>query len=363
MKGGEYLIVGVPGVALDDKTRALVEEIQPGGFILFGRNIKSAVQLRRLIDDLRSCVRHEPVVTIDQEGGRVSRLKEIGAEPPSAKQLRDKGDVSLVVRHGELMGQLLRLFGFNLNLCPVLDVSFDDEADNSLKNRTWGRSAAEVLKNAEAFARGMRSVGILNNGKHFPGYSAAAVDPHHELPEIPRTRAELEACEWIPFRSMLTELDSLMIGHICNRYLDPTGTASSLSRPIIHGILREEWGYQGLIMSDDLDMGAIINQYGVAEAVTQAMLAGNDMLLLCHRLEVAREAALVLGELPASRALEAKNRIGALRAKLATPGEFSVQCHQEVDARVYALREETLGVEAAKKRSADDGKRSPVETF
>lgn len=183
--GGQYLIIGVPGAELDAETRHAIEEIQPGGFILFGRNIKSPVQLRTLIDDLRASVRHEPVITIDQEGGRVSRLKEIGSEPPSAVQLRNKGDLALITEHGRLTGRLLRLFGFNLDLCPVLDVSFDDDADNSLKNRTYGRDPEEVIRCAGAFNKALRAEGILSCGKHFPGYSAAAVDPHHDLPRSP----------------------------------------------------------------------------------------------------------------------------------------------------------------------------------
>src|SRR5476651_1193956 len=142
MKGGHYILMGVPGIELDAKTAAIIREVQPAGFILFGRNIKAPAQLRQLIDDLRGEVKHVPVVTIDQEGGRVSRLKECGSEPPSAKQLRDRGD--------------LRLIGFNLNLAPVVDVSFNGDLDNSLKNRTWGLDPKTVTQNAGAFNRTMR---------------------------------------------------------------------------------------------------------------------------------------------------------------------------------------------------------------
>ncbi|MFM7245710.1 MAG: glycoside hydrolase family 3 N-terminal domain-containing protein, partial [Planctomycetaceae bacterium] len=132
---GQLLLVGIPGPALNADTAALLRRVQPGGFILFGRNIQSPEQLRRLTDDLRDLSAVEPVITIDQEGGRVSRLRLIGEEPPSAQQLRDRCDAELVRRHGDLTARLLRLFGFNLDLCPVLDISFDDEADNSLRGR------------------------------------------------------------------------------------------------------------------------------------------------------------------------------------------------------------------------------------
>ncbi len=137
---GQLILTGVPGTELDSETAALFRRVQPGGFILFGRNIQSARQLRKLIDDLRDLSEIEPIITIDQEGGRVSRLRLIGNEPPNAQQLRDRNDVALVRRHGEITGQLLRLFGFNLDLCPVLDISFDDEADNSLRGRCYGKT-------------------------------------------------------------------------------------------------------------------------------------------------------------------------------------------------------------------------------
>src|SRR5438034_700809 len=129
---GQLIMTGVPGKELDGKTATLFRKVNPGAFILFGRNIESAPQLRKLIDDLRDLSEIEPIITIDQEGGRVSRLRLIGNEPPNAQQLRDSNDLELIKRHGDITGRLLRLFGFNLDLCPVLDISFDDDAENSL---------------------------------------------------------------------------------------------------------------------------------------------------------------------------------------------------------------------------------------
>ncbi len=196
---GQLLLTGVPGTELDAETAALFRRVQPGGFILFGRNIKARVQLRKLIDDLRDLSEIEPIITIDQEGGRVSRLRLIGNEPPNAQQLRDKNDIELVRRHGEITGRLLRLFGFNLDLCPVLDISFDDEADNSLRGRCYGKTVEQVVRLAGAFNDALREEGIASCGKHFPGYSAATVDAHHDLPKIERTREELERDELAVF--------------------------------------------------------------------------------------------------------------------------------------------------------------------
>jgi beta-N-acetylhexosaminidase len=308
-------------------------------------------------------VKHEAVVTIDQEGGRVSRLKECGSEPPSARELREKGDLRLIERHGALTGEILRLFGFNLNLAPVVDVSFDGDFENSLKNRTWGLDAKTVTQNAGAFNRTMREQGVLSCGKHFPGYSRAAVDPHHELPIVARSRKELQEDEWKAFLALAPELDSIMVGHANYPSLDDSGCPSSLSRKIVHGILREEWGYRGTVISDDLDMGAIVGHYGLAESVTRAVEAGNDLVLLCHRPELIPEAARALETISPARAAEAEKQIAQLREKLDPPHPFTRDAHVEVDRRIYQLRVDTLGLEAAAARSVDDGKRSPVETF
>jgi beta-N-acetylhexosaminidase len=363
MRGGNYILMGVLGMELDAATAAIIREVQPAGFILFGRNIKTASQLRKLIDDLCGEVKHRPVMTIDQEGGRVSRLKECGTEPPSAKQLRERGDLALIERHGRLTGEILRLFGFNLDLCPVLDVSYAGDIDNSLKNRTWGLTPDEVVRNAGVFTKAMRGQGILSCGKHFPGYSRAAVDPHHELPVVARSRAELEGDEWIAFRALLDQMDSMMVGHANYPALDDSGFPSSLSRRIIHGILREEWGYRGTVISDDLDMGEIVGHYGLAESVTRAVEAGNDLVLLCHRPELISEAAKALETVSPARAAEAEKQVASFLAQLQSAHDFSVAAHAAIDARIMQLRIDTLGADGAAQRSADDGKRSPVETF
>ena len=192
---GQLIMTGVPGKELDAETARLFRRVQPGAYILFGRNLESATQLRKLIDDLRDLSDIEPIITIDQEGGRVSRLRRIGNEPPNAQQLRDKNDIDLIRRHGDITGRLLRLFGFNLDLCPVLDISFNDDAENSLYGRCYGKDVEQVVRNAGAFNEAMRGQGIASCGKHFPGYSAATSDAHYQLPWIDRTREELDLNE------------------------------------------------------------------------------------------------------------------------------------------------------------------------
>src|SRR5438067_6405089 len=238
---GQLILTGVPGYELDSKSAALFRRIQPGGFILFGRNIKSAPQLRKLIDDLRDLSEAEPIITIDQEGGRVSRLRLIGNEPPNAQQLRDKNDVALVRRHGKITGQLLRIFGFNLDLCPVLDISFDNEADNSLRGRCYGKNVEQVVRLAGAFNDALREQGILSCGKHFPGYSAATVDAHHDLPKIDRSREQLDQEELAVFKQFSGTVDSMMICHGWYPAFNMSKRPASLSRKIVTDLLRQEF--------------------------------------------------------------------------------------------------------------------------
>ena len=360
---GQLLLVGVPGTTLDAEAAAFFRSLQPGGYILFGRNIRSPAQLRKLIDDLRDLSRVEPIITIDQEGGRVSRLKLIGNEPPNARQLRDKGDPTLIRRHGDITGRLLKLFGFNLDLCPVLDISFDDEADNSLRGRCYGRSAAEVIANAQHFNAALRATGVLSCGKHFPGYACATFDPHHGLPVIVRSREELEGNELAVFREFVGKVDSMMIAHINLSGLDSGGLPASLSPTLIRRLLREEMGFDGVVMTDDLDMGAILNHYGFEETIQKGITAGNDLLMICHRIELAAQAKTLLESLPADVVESGLERIARFKTRLVPPEEFSQAAFQTLDAEVWDLRVRTLGSQLAAERSPEDGRRSPVEIY
>lgn len=381
---GQLILCGVPGKELDASSAKLFRRVQPGGFILFGRNIESASQLRKLIDDLRDLSEVEPIITIDQEGGRVSRLRLIGNEPPNAQQLRDKGDLELIRRHGDITGRLLRLFGFNLDLCPVLDISFDDDADNSLRGRCYGKTVAQVVRNAAAFNEAMQGQGIASCGKHFPGYSAATSDAHYQLPRIDRSREELDENELAVFRAFAGRggspnrlgaievsrpylgkgmVDSMMICHGWYPCFEPKKTPATLSRRIITDLLRTELGFDGLIMTDDLDMGAILTGYTLEDTIRLVIAAGNDLAMICHRIPEIENVHRILGTLPRKQIDRALKSVARFKKNLVPPDEFSEAAFHRIDDEIWELRVATLGEERAAIRSGEDGKLSPVERY
>jgi beta-N-acetylhexosaminidase len=360
---GQLILTGVPGTELDHESAELFRRVQPGGYIIFGRNIKSAPQLRRLLDDLRGLSKVEPIITIDQEGGRVSRLRLIGNEPPNAQQLREKGDAELVRQHGDITGRILRLFGFNLDLCPVLDISFDDDADNSLRGRCYGKTVDEVIRMAGTFNDAMRGQGIASCGKHFPGYSAATLDAHHELPKIERTRAQLDSEELAVFRHFAPCVDSMMICHGWYPSFEPRKMPASLSHRIVTKLLREEFGFDGLIMTDDLDMGAILNEYDLDETIELALAAGNDLAMICHRVAAIDKVHMTLRRLPHAHIDRALKSVDTFKQKLIKPDPFSEESFRKINEEIWDLRVAVMGEERAKVLSVEDAARSPVELY
>jgi len=365
MKGdsiGQLIMTGVPGKELDAETAQLFRRVQPGAYILFGRNLANATQLRKLIDDLRELSDIEPIITIDQEGGRVSRLRRIGNEPPNAQQLREKNDIDLIRRHGDITGRLLRLFGFNLDLCPVLDISFNDDAENSLHGRCYGTDVEQVVRNAGAFNEAMREQGIASCGKHFPGYSAATSDAHFQLPRIERTREELDLNELAVFRQCVRDVDSMMICHGWYPCFEPQPKPATVSRRIVTELLRNEFAFDGLIMTDDLDMGAILIRYRLDDTIRLCLEAGNDMMMLCHRVPEIETVHKILTTLPSDQIERAQQHIGNFKKNLSPPQKFSESAFQEINRKIADLRTAVVGEEAPG-RVLTERQISPVERF
>ena len=203
----------------------------------------------------------------------------------------------------------------------------------------------------------------MSCGKHFPGYAAAVEDPHHSFPVIERSRAEMEANELAVFRHFAPLVDSMMIGHIHYGSLDPERRPASLSPVMIDGLLRGEMGFEGLVMTDDLDMGAIIDTTSFEDMLGLGLAAGNDLLMICHRVEMLDQARAVLKKQPSDLLAASLGRVAAFKEKMAPSTDFSPAAFEAINRDIWALLVATLGEEKACEKSLEDGKRSPVELY
>ncbi len=341
-KIGQLLYIGLPGTELDADARALVSDIQPGGVIIFGRNVESAPQLRSLLDGVRELVRVEPLLGIDQEGGLVDRLRKICTPMPAARTIRQHGDLAAARALGRLTGEVLRLLGFNMNFAPVLSIMTDDRdlLSNGLYSRSFGRSPGEVLGYTMVYLRGLQRTGCLGCAKHFPGIGAGEVDSHQEMPIIRLSHDDLIAQDLAPYIELFQREDNIvravMVSHggfpniidirrgLTGGLLEP----ASINYEIVTGLLREELGYKGLVVTDDLEMGAIARHCKIEEAALRAVLAGEDMLLICARPDIIRRGRAALleaareGRLTEERINASLERIATFKALTQPPPPF-----------------------------------------
>ncbi|MDQ2659213.1 MAG: glycosyl hydrolase, partial [Verrucomicrobiota bacterium] len=227
----------------------------------------------------------------------------------------------------------------------------------------YGKGVAQVVRLASAFNDALREEGIASCGKHFPGYSSAEVDAHHDLPKIERSLKQLEANELAVFRQCAARVDSMMICHGWYPCFEPTRLPASFSSRIVTELLRDDLKFEGLIMTDDLDMGAIYNEYSLDDTICHSLAAGNDLAMICHRIDAIEEARTALRNVPAARADAALESVRRFKAKMVAPDAFSEDAFAALDAEVWTLRVAVLGDERARERSPEDGKRSPVETY
>ena len=325
MTHGSLLLLGLSGPELTPDEEALFRKLKPAGYILFTRNIVTAEQTRRLTDRLRDLSIDPPILAIDQEGGRVTRTREIAPAPPAPPALAATGDMRKIAEAGALTGDLLRMLGFNLNLAPVLDLDHFPEAQNALPGRCWGRDPQRVIDHAGQWNRWLRKRSVASCAKHFPAGGRAQSDPHHDFPSSDATLTELLREDIIPYTALMPELDAIMLAHVEFPNIDP-GFPASLSSKIVTQILRNQLGFdRHLVLTDDLDMDAIARRYGRGPDAKLAIQAGNDLAMICHRLESATVAAEAIGELPHCVLDEAEERVERFRRKLQSPVTWSEQ--------------------------------------
>ena len=355
---GQFFYIGLTGTELDADTRALIQEVQPGGVIIFGRNVRSPQQLRELLDGVRELVPTNPLLGVDQEGGLVDRLRKIFTPMPSARTIRQHGDLAASRALGRITGEALRLLGFNMNFAPVMSIMTDerDLLSNGLYSRSFGRSPGEVLGYTTVYLRGLQETGIVACLKHYPGIGAGEVDSHEQMPMVTLSHDDLMAQDLAPYIELFQRRDDrvrcVMVSHggfpnidivkgITGGLLEP----ASLSHNIVTNLLRGELGYQHLVLTDDLEMGAIAKHCEIEAAVVRAFLAGNDMMLICAHPETIRRGYHSLlgmagnGKLPKDRLRASLKRIAALKLITKPPPAFD-------EEKFKALSEETTTLNA-----------------
>jgi beta-N-acetylhexosaminidase len=319
MIDGALLLLGIPGPELTPDQAALFRKLQPAGYILFTRNIVTPQQTRKLTDDLRDLSRDLPIIAIDQEGGRVTRTTAIAPAAPSAPALAARADYGKTADAAVHTADLLRLLGCNLNFAPVLDLDHFPDQPNALRGRSWGRDPQHVINFAGHWNRWHRKRSVATCAKHFPAGGRAHSDPHHDLPSSPATLDELLREDVIPYTALMPELDAIMLAHVEFPHIDPDLPAS-LSSHFIRRFLRDQLGFDHhLVLTDDLDMGAIACRYGRGDDVKLAITAGNDLAMICHRGDTAETAAQAIAGLPLSMRDDARDRIDRFRRKKIHP--------------------------------------------
>jgi len=353
---GQFLFIGLPGTELDSDTRALINDVKPGGVIIFGRNVASPQQLRGLIDGVREMSPAPLLVGIDQEGGLVDRLRRIFTPMPAARSIRQHGDLAAARALGCITGETLRMLGFNINFAPVMSIMTDDRdlLSNGLYSRSYGRSPGEVLGYTTVYMRGLQRAGCIGCLKHFPGIGAGEVDSHEEMPVVRLSRDDLIAQDLAPYIELFQRRDDrvrcVMVSHggfpnidikeeMTGGLLEP----ASLNYNIVTKLLREELGYKHLVITDDLEMGAIARHYEIGDAAVRAALAGEDMLLICASPEKIRRGYEALfeaaekGRLPESRIRESLHRITRTKAIAEPPLPLDLERFQFLSDSIEKL--------------------------
>jgi beta-N-acetylhexosaminidase len=294
---GQLLLVGFDGQQVPVELKSLAREFELGGVVLFARNIAEPEQVAELCYEVGRLVPDlPPWVSVDQEGGRVARLGAPFTEWPAAVTLGRSGDASLAARFGRAMASELRAVGITLDLAPVLDVHTNPQ-NSVIGDRAISGKVEDVARLGAAVVRAMQEAGVAACGKHFPGHGDTTTDSHVELPLVEHPPERLRAVEFLPFKAAIEAgVASIMTAHVLVPALDSERPAT-LSKRIVTGVLRDELGYEGLILSDDLVMKAIANEYTVPAAAVLAVEAGCDGLLICqntdHQVQGAALEALI----------------------------------------------------------------------
>lgn len=334
-KVGQLLVIGVEGTSFSSEMDNLIRNYHVGGVIIMGRNVATTNEILQLINGIKKAneLNKTPLfLSVDEEGGRVSRLPVGIPKLPTSAQIGKLNDESVSYRAGTYLAGVLNEFGYNMNFAPVLDVN-SNPRNPVIGNRSFGSDPYQVAKLGISTMHGMMDNGIIPVVKHFPGHGDTVVDSHKALPKVETTLEALRNVELVPFQKAIEEgADAVMVAHILFPALDPD-YPSSMSKAIITGLLRNEMKFEGVIITDDLTMGAIANDYIIPEAAVQSFIAGSDLLLVVCDYEVQLNTfnafikAIETGEITEERLNESIKRILTLKEKYSVSDEV----HEKVD--------------------------------
>jgi len=322
-KVGQMILAGIDGTEIDDKMRAMIAGQHVGGIILYKNNFTDLKGSVALVNDLKKANDGNPAplfMSVDQEGGKVSRLPKDFVAMPDAAKVGKTGDPELAREMGRLLSAQLKLLGFNMDFAPVLDV--DSNPDNPvIGSRSFGSDAHLVSDMGVAVMEGLQKNGTVPVVKHFPGHGDTSVDSHLDLPVVDKTTEQLKELEWLPFQAAIDKgADAVMVAHILFPRIDPDAPAS-FSKVIIGEHLRGTFGFGGVVITDDMTMGAIADHYGIEDAALLSVEAGTDILLVAHGYDTEKKvydkllSAVRSGRLPESRIDESVRRILTLKLK------------------------------------------------
>lgn len=278
---GQLLIIGFDGTEMSSQLSSLLGRIQPSGVILFARNIVSGTQTYKLLRDCQSCLSTPLFTCVDMEGGKVDRIRDALGPSPSAADVFATGDRKLFRKHGAILGQACRALGFNTDLAPVVDL-ISEASRKVMNSRAVSADPREATIYAREFLTGLHSAGVLGAIKHFPGLGGANLDTHHELPSVERSWKEIWNEDLQPYRALRREAAMVLVSHAAYPTVTRDRTPASLSRKWITDVLRKKVGYGGLVISDDLEMGAVLKTAPIKQAAVQHIRAGGDLALICH---------------------------------------------------------------------------------
>jgi beta-N-acetylhexosaminidase len=318
---GQLLFLGFHGLRAPAPLLERVREGRVGGVVLFRRNVETPPQLRALVAELREAAPAGAplLVAIDQEGGRVQRLRAPWTEWPPMRRVAARGGVAATRQVAAALARELRDLGIRLDFAPVVDLD-TNPANPVIGDRSFGASPAEVGRHAAAFVGALQAAGVAACAKHFPGHGDTSQDSHLELPRLGHDLERLRRLELAPFRAAVAAgVASVMTAHVLFPALDPERPAT-LS-PAVLRLLREELGFEGVVFGDDLEMRAVADRWPIGESVRLALEAGVDALLVCSDAALGEQALAALEALPARLVAEPLRRVAALKSRYAAAGE------------------------------------------